>query len=633
MPSLLKANRTIYSILIFAFLALIYAVFPAPVYWLSGGEQFRPLFLLYSAIVSVLFWFLAGKHLERKEFRPGSILRGCLNPFRRREFALAFLIILVLKVFTIYAGPLWILSDESFDVHRGQAFLLYYGEQSGILPDTLGISGYQLEYSFNRYAPLSMIIQGLSFAFFGGLYSLPYILANGLSGLGSHFFLDEMAARFPSLVFTLLTFLVVYKLAGTWYDRKVSLLAAMLLSLYPVYFMLTSTALLTSGVVFFIALAALLFMKYLKTEHTGYLLLSAISVSVGVLYKRPPIFFALIILLYLLLFSRTRKRFRDALLYTATVAMISAPYFLMAELLYMNRFDFRPFVPMSPTIAKASAYLVARPFQVTLPLAAVALLAVFLLAGKNHLTRFSVFWFALWYAFFTLDFFTGDRITVPFLPALAVLSSVLLLSIPERLKTRRKELFRNLVVLAVSGLLLAESLVVFTGTDDIRSVYEIRVGDVSLALTGGFCLKNIGFPYREATSYLVSEMGEGDRVSVYFTGNKPAFFDMDRIFEFYIRNADGDQSSTVLKFTASNASSASSLYFHSMETGSTFLVIPSVDCSRFRNLLSLTYTEQDMDDLNRTTTILTESGLFTLEREFYSGSNGLLVFSTRNRKT
>jgi len=617
-------NRIIYSSLVFLFLLFVYVFFPVPVYWTQYADYFRIFLFLYTIVSSLFFYFLIKDSLDKKIFHPLNIIPWFIETVKKRKIFLALILIASVKIFTIYTNPLWLISDESFHIHRGQAFLIHVGEKTGILSDTLGVETYQLENSFNRYPPMGMVIQGLSFAFFGGINTFPYLISNGLDCLQNHFILDEMAARAPSLIFVLLTFIVLFKLTNLYYDERTAFFSSIITMFLPAYFMFTSSAHLTSGVVFFSVFIVYLLMRFVKTEDFAYIILCALIVAVGVLYKRPLMFFVVLIPLYLSFFVKIKNRTRVILTYLLIVAMITIPYYVMFQILA----DYRPFSFIIPNVTKLSAFLITLPLQMTLPLAVVSIIAVFAVGNKNPLSRFCVLWFILWYILFSFDMYVFDRLTIPLLVPIAILSADFILSVPIMIRTRLNEQLIKIIIIITMSFLLMESLVVFYGTDDIRSQYEIHLLDIPISLVGGYGIKNNGFPYHETVNY-INRLNESDDVAIFSLENR-AFFDLAPILEFYLRNSDGNQKRKVYEFTPLNATNDISLRSHLKDLDVDYVVIPKIDYNRFRDLLYDTYTETDLDNLDRMTKLISSSGHFVAEEEFYFGTNGFLIFKLIN---
>ena len=108
----------------------------------------------------------------------------------------------------------------------------------------------------------------------------------------------------------------MFKLTLLYYDKRTSFLASASLLFFPTYFMITSTAMLTSGVVFFSVLIAFFTVKFQKTDNQKYLMLASLTTIIGSLYKRPLVVFLGIVPLYLFLFgpNRFKKRIKDLIL-------------------------------------------------------------------------------------------------------------------------------------------------------------------------------------------------------------------------------------------------------------------------------------------------------------------------------
>jgi len=608
--------------LFFALLIFVYVIYPVPIYWKYDSILLRALFFVYAVFLAGLFHSLFPKARKRQKKR----LIGKLN----RTYLLLLILIVALlpiKVFSIYYNPILLSNDEDFHIHRGEAFLFYTAEKIGFLKGGFGISDYKLDLTLNRFEPLPATFSGISYLFFGSANALPY-LGQGFSAFASHFYLDELAVRFPSLVYTVLTFLLLFKITSMYYGRRTALMASISLFFFPSYFLLTSTAYLEAGMVFFAVLIAYFAVRYLDTSDRRYLLLTAFATVAGGFFKRPLLIFIIIVPLCIFLFGkgRFREKARNILVFTLLTILSLGPYYL--QYVFFEGPD--PYEFFFPSLSKALAFFYILPLMVTIPVAVLGIIAVITRFNKNNLSRFSLVWMLAWYVLITAFWWAGGRVILPLLVPLVILYSDLVMSlagkVSERFNLSKKNLQYSVIVL-MTAFLAFQSFIVFMGSGDVRNYRYSDFYGTTIDFEGGYAVNNNKFPYREIAQYLTENMKEGQNVGTVSIGHAPApdmFFGLPNIIQFYMRSYEGLVNRDYLAFVL--PATEDSLKDFCKENNITFFVLPMVD-GKAREYLSLSITEEDVRELREMEEMMKGSRYFKLEKEESFGENRLLVFS------
>jgi len=246
----------------------------------------------------------------------------------------------------------------------------------------------------------------------------------------SLFGVHEYVPRLPSLIFSLLTAIFMFKLVGLYRDRWTATLAGVLLIFIPTYFFYSSLNYPEAGGMLFALLASFYFLRHTKTLSYEDLILCVFFVSLGALYKRVLLVMWVVFGIHWLLSKMRGKRWLSWSTYPKFVwiGMVPIiPQWVMVGLFSNVHYSFD--LSNWTALRTATQNLAILPGQISIPL-------FFLFAGgliwsllkrRDSLVLYSLILFLTYYAFWTSYFYIGDpRYMMSVLPSVVILAASLL---------------------------------------------------------------------------------------------------------------------------------------------------------------------------------------------------------------
>ncbi|TET40783.1 MAG: hypothetical protein E3J63_02990 [Elusimicrobia bacterium] len=243
----------------------------------------------------------------------------------------------------------------------------------------------------------------------------------------SLFGVHEYVARLPSLIFSLLTAVFMFKLVGLYRDRWTATLAGALVIFIPPYFFYSSLNYPEAGGMLFVLMASFYFLRHARTLSYGDLLFSIFFLSLGVLYKRVVLVMWGVFGIYWLVNRIRGERWLSSSTYLKFVWIGLVP--IIPHWITVRLFsDVHYFFDLSnwTTLKTATQNLTILPGQTTIPL-------FFLFAGgtiwallkrRDNLTLYSLILFATYYVFWTSYFCIGDpRYMMSVFPSVVILAA------------------------------------------------------------------------------------------------------------------------------------------------------------------------------------------------------------------
>ncbi len=247
--------------------------------------------------------------------------------------------------------------------------------------------------------------------------------------------------RILQLFFYLLTAFYIYRIINLYLDRTVSILGAIfyLFTPLPVYF--ARTAEIASGLTFFITIISFYFLRYLKMEDRRDLILIALLIGTGFLYKRDVFLMFFICSAYLLLHNMIKKRdfLKDIIVLLFSLIPI-IPW--MAIGYFLNWRNYSPHwlhLFSSETIFK---YLELLNIQLLEPLLVLFLISLIynIINKKDGLSSFFGLLFIALYLFYTLDYtvkYNVHRFSLSLYPSISIFLSYFIYHIGNRVSNRK----------------------------------------------------------------------------------------------------------------------------------------------------------------------------------------------------
>lgn len=230
----------------------------------------------------------------------------------------------------LHRGINWLLDHEKHGLTAGGVLLLlaggYYAGQQRLWPfdeeaiyeaaatvARQGIAGLFANYQrwdwlANQHPPLAPILVGQVLRLVGD---------------------DLLVARLVSLLFSLGTGLVTYRLGARLYDKKTGLIAAFFLFTFPLVMRLSATAMVEPALTFFFTFTLYLVLQWI--DHRRWRHLGAVGLVVGIgLLTKYTMVFVLPVAVGFILIRGSRRQAGQLLLVTAVVGAIAAFVWVLA---------------------------------------------------------------------------------------------------------------------------------------------------------------------------------------------------------------------------------------------------------------------------------------------------------------
>ncbi len=204
---------------------------------------------------------------------------------------------------------------------------------------------YNLSYNSIQWDEVTHLIGGLSllrgdfpsYFNFNAFYPPMYDLFT--AGFFSIAGINVLTARLISVLFSLLSIYAVFEFGYRLYSPKIGLLASIFLALMPGFIWLSRLALIETMLIFFFTITALFFFAWLRNGKNKYLILSGLTLGLGILTKYQMIIVGAIMLtsLVILGWGQLKKRFsRFPLLILITIIVI-VPWAIVSYQVYASR--------------------------------------------------------------------------------------------------------------------------------------------------------------------------------------------------------------------------------------------------------------------------------------------------------
>jgi hypothetical protein len=358
--------------------------------------------------------------------------------------------------------------------------------------------------------------------------------------------LSVLSARLVAVTFGLLSIWIVFEYGYKLYGPRNALISVVLLALMPGFVVLCRMALIETMLMFFFSSSLLLFFSWMRTKKDKMLILTGITLGLGILVKYQAVIGGIIMLVSLLFFGRKNlKTNLSKFLIIAIVALaVFAPWFFITyqqysegtleKWLYVMRMGNEERLEYSTRFPIPIFYLIemTQPYPhihpIYLPVYLLALLGLGLWLWRRHEEdQFSLLTFFLVYLVFTLINSKDWRYITLVFPILAVSASEFILFLWDKAKNRLKApnlSFRqkNLTKVAAAALVAVVSVSV------IGSSWEAYVWVE---------FDHVKIPIDEATQYVVERVTLKDEIVVLCSGN---YFSVDMV-EFYLLRSDPNQ--------------------------------------------------------------------------------------------
>ena len=320
----------------------------------------------------------------------------------------------------------------------------------------------------------------LHFSYYPPLFDATTALAYILMGP------SLFAARLVSLAFGVLSMWAVFEYAHRMYGPKQAILSSFLLATMPGFIILSRMALIETMLLFFFSVSLLLFFSWLQTNKEKMLLLSGVTLGLGVLAKYQTIVGGVVMLVSGLLMFRKRltRNMRKFVLLAIVAAAIVVPWLLVmsqqitpediARWFYTvssgsdERVEYGRRIPLPIFYLIEMTYPYMDLHPISLPIYVFAFLGLsYWIWRRKPEDKFSLIWFIVVYVFYTLFISNRNwRYVIPLFSILAVSASDFILLIWNKLtapiratQTKRNRMLLRKVAVVFFLVLIAASVI------------------------------------------------------------------------------------------------------------------------------------------------------------------------------
>ncbi len=250
------------------------------------------------------------------------------------------------------------------------------------------------------------------------------------------FGITEVVARSVSVCFGLLSLVTTFLLGKEAFDDLTGITSAILLSAMPIHWHMSRVAMLDVASVFFFTLTLYLYFRGLNTRREEFVVLSGFSLGLGVLTKYPNVL-CVPVILFFFLSEVFREGKADWRLLVSLFLALEMAFFLVIPWFYETTVlspswigwvhEIRPGTQYKWLMAEYWLGSLSVPFlQMTVPVGVLAVLAVvYSLKKRSRGDLFLLVWIFVIFLWF-VPIHKDLRYTMPYLPALAILSGRLL---------------------------------------------------------------------------------------------------------------------------------------------------------------------------------------------------------------
>jgi hypothetical protein len=333
------------------------------------------------------------------------------------------------------------------------------------------------------------------------------------------------AGRLAAVTFALLSVWLVFEFANRTYGPKVGLISGVLLASMPGLFWVSKYAMLESMLVFFFSLTLFFFLSWVRTDKNKVLILTGLTLGLGVLAKYQVLVAGLVMTVFILVFFRKRllAKFRKFWVLALIAILIVTPWLLLIgvgkgnDLLYAiaeggedrpaygSRFPLPVFYLVEMTWPYDNTH------PIFLPLFILGLIGLVLWAFRRKPEdKFFLTWFIVVYLFFTLLIPNKQwRYVTPLFPVLAISAASFVTFAYGKLQGTWQSMGSSLNRKRLVKL-GAVALAVFTVTAVSYSFYDGYQWVARYV---------IDVPIQEATNFAAAQLNQSDSIAVLCPNN------------------------------------------------------------------------------------------------------------------
>ncbi len=220
----------------------------------------------------------------------------------------------------------WRLAFLTFAIAYAVFLLLISGHMSAKWDEVTHLSGglYLLRGDFDSYLNYN--------GFYPPMYDLATAAFYSVGGA------NVFAARAVSLIFSLLSLSAVFEFGYRLSAPKIGLLASMLMAIMPGFIFVSRLAMIETMLIFLFTVSALLFFEWIRNGKEKYLLLSGLSLGLGILTKYQAVIVGAIMLtgLAVLGWGYLKTRLKRFPLLVLVAVLVVVPWVVASYQMYAN---------------------------------------------------------------------------------------------------------------------------------------------------------------------------------------------------------------------------------------------------------------------------------------------------------
>ena len=170
-------------------------------------------------------------------------------------------------------------------------------------------------------------------AFYPPMYDLFTAGFFGIAGI------SVLTARLVTVFFSILSLYAVFEFGYRIYSPKIGLFASIFLALMPGFIWLSRLALIETMLIFFFTITALLFLVWLRNGKNKYLILSGLTLGIGILTKYQMVIIGAIMITSMVVLGwwQLRKRFTRFPLLILVTLVVVIPWIIVSYQVYASR--------------------------------------------------------------------------------------------------------------------------------------------------------------------------------------------------------------------------------------------------------------------------------------------------------
>lgn len=270
-------------------------------------------------------------------------------------------------------------------------------------------------------------------------------LYHSIISLGFNFIVSEYVGKFITLMFSIGTIFLTYKIGEILFDKKVGLISALLLTFSPAIISLSGVVMIDIPIFFFFMLTLWVYLKAFKFKKTIYFILGGITLALGFLTKWNIIPIVPILIVYIVTKRKHLKRevFKKFILSLILSLVILLPYLVLVYKLDILKLmltgpvsaGFREGDPQANTLAGWLWYPSVLFSQLTPQIALFCIIALVLIIKKKvDNWKLLLTWFLAFYIIFTVVPNKDGRFVISYLPVFIFSLSYFLMETPFKYK-------------------------------------------------------------------------------------------------------------------------------------------------------------------------------------------------------